>query len=98
MYMYLAIKNSKRIELTKSSVFNYEGMSAIHYLIVIPAFVFPMLIYLVFYLLKMPLVGIFAIGFIGLIGIAFREKIINDLVKRFYRNRHQLQINLNTKQ
>ena len=98
MYMYLAIKNSKRIELTKSSVFNYEGMSAVHYLIVLPAFIFPMLIYLIFYLFKMPLVGIFTIGFIGLIGIAFKEKIINDLVRRFYRNRHQLQINLNTKQ
>lgn len=98
MYMYIAIKNSKRIELTKSSVFNYEGMSAIHYLIIIPAFIAPMLIFLIFYLLKLPIVGIFAIGFVGLIGVAFKEKIINDLVKRFYKNRHHLQINLNTKQ
>ncbi|UII22532.1 DUF5687 family protein [Fulvivirga ligni] len=81
--LYFTGKKPKRIDITKSSMFNYEGTGAAQFLLILPCLVMPLLIYLAFHLLNIPLIGVLMIGLIGFIGILLRNMFVNILVKRF---------------
>jgi len=89
-YMYLANYNSKKIDPSKGSTFNFEGFGAAHYLAMIPIMIFPLLIFWPFSYFGCPYWGLFCVGLIGLIGILFREKILAWLVMHFKKRKHHI--------
>ncbi len=90
MYMFLASYNSKRIDLGKGAMMNYEGISAAHFLIIIPIFFIPFGIYLIFNALGNSSLGIIMIGIVGLLGLIMHSYIIDTAVKSFQKNRYRI--------
>jgi len=88
--LFLATLNKKRIVLTKGAMMNYEGTSYIQFIIFIPILGFPLLFFLPFYLLKIPMIGIAFIAAVGFIGILLRDQILKLLSKRYVRTKYKI--------
>lgn len=68
--------------------FNYQGIGASHWLIMLPAFIVPLLIYLPFKWFGSAQMGLLVLGGLGVAGLAFRkffaQAIHNNLQERKY--------------
>jgi len=80
--LYMATYNKKRIDLTKGAAFNYQGMSAMNWLAVIPAFLMPVLIYLPFGSLGYRYTGLVVVAILGLAGFFMGKYLLSAI----YRN------------
>jgi hypothetical protein len=86
--MYFAANSKTRVDMTKGSAFNYQGMGASNWLMVIPFFILPLLIWLPFNLLGIPNVGIAVIGFIGIVSLALHKTLMKFVIKRFEKRKY----------
>jgi hypothetical protein len=86
--LYLATYNKMRIDLSKSSSFNYQGVSALNWLVLLPAFLLPVLIYLPFSLLGYKMAGLAFIGLIGVIGFLTRKFWIRKITQSFFERKY----------
>lgn len=88
LLMYISTLNKKRIDLTKSAFFNYEGASVSQFLLIFPFLGFPVVIVYLFGLYDYAIGGVLFLGFAGVSGIVFKDKIIRAiaalLLKRKY--------------
>jgi len=90
LLLYFATNNEKHMDLSKGSAFNYQGVSGRHFVLMFPLLVGPMLIYAPFSLAGFPTVGLLVIGFLGLIGIIFNEKLLALITDKFISRRHRM--------
>ena len=90
VYIYLAFYHSKYMDSNKGGAFSFEGFDAAHFLIIIPLLFGPLLIYLPFRLMNQGALGIILIGFIGLMGIVFRNYLLGRAVQLFNERRYKL--------
>lgn len=88
LLMYFSSSSRKRMDMTKSSAFNYQGLGAANWIMVLPFFLLPVLIWLPFNLLGISQWGIGAIGFIGVVSLAFHKSLMKIVVKRFEEKKH----------
>lgn len=88
--MYSATYNVKKIELTKGAFFNYEGVGANQFVMIIPLILVPILIYMPFGILGQRLLGIAVIGILGIIGIIFRDRLITLVENQFQRRKYTM--------
>lgn len=88
--LYLATWNSKAIDLSKRSTFNYQGVNATQLILLIPYFLVPYLFYLPFSHFGHPYWGVTALGLAGLIGLAARSYCISFLVRELNKRRHKI--------
>jgi hypothetical protein len=86
--IYMATYNKKRMDLSKGSSFNYQGVGAANWLVLLPAFLMPILIYLPFGLLGYRYAGFAVIGFIGIIGLLTRKYWVKTIERNFYRRKY----------
>jgi hypothetical protein len=84
--LYFANRNAKRIDLSKSASFNFEGAGASQLLLSLPLFIAPFILYAPAKLLGYPNVGLALIFVTGLAGVLTREYWIKlleaDFIKR----------------
>jgi len=85
---YMATYNKNRMDLSKASTFNYQGMSAMNWLIMIPAFILPVLIYVPFGLFGYKYIGLAIIGIIGVAGFLFRNYWIQKITENFFKRKY----------
>jgi hypothetical protein len=85
---YLATFSKKRMEMTRSATFNYQGLNATHWLSMLPAFLLPVFIYLPFSLAGAPTAGLIFIGAIGLAGLLFHRTLLNMVLRQFYKRKY----------
>jgi len=71
--LYFATFNIKSLVLSRGSAFNYQGVGATHWLILLPAFIVPLMIYLPFKWFGNAETGLIVLGGLGLTGLAFRK-------------------------
>ena len=90
LIIYLAIWKPKPMDLNKGGMFNYEGVGAAQFLMIIPMMVAPYLIYVPFALIFNSYVGLLALGSIGVIGILFFNKLSAINVNRVLKNRYEI--------
>jgi hypothetical protein len=90
IYMFLAGYNSKRIDLSKGAMMNYEGIGVAHFLIVIPIIFIPVLIRWPWAHFGQPLLGEALIGLLGILGFVFHNQLIDLATKNFKRNRYKI--------
>ncbi|PXY02428.1 hypothetical protein DF185_07200 [Marinifilum breve] len=90
LLLYFATNNNQYMDLSKGASFNYQGVSGRHFVLIIPLLVLPILIYIPFGLLDQSNIGITIIGTIGLLGILFREKLLDIITQRFINKRYQM--------
>lgn len=88
--MNLAMWGPQKIDLKKSSTFNYEGVGAAQWIMAIPILLAPYLIYLPFKFIFSTEVGLLAVGFTGLIGIAIRPYLITLTTQRFTNKKYEI--------
>lgn len=88
--LYFATMNYKRLDITKSASFNWQGVGATQYILGLPLILVPVILYLPFGLLDKPYWGLAAIGIFGLITLLMRNYWINLLVKKFEKQRYKI--------
>ncbi|TDQ09316.1 DUF5687 family protein [Pedobacter metabolipauper] len=88
--LYLGTMNYKRLDITKSASFNYQGMGATQWILVLPYALTPILIYLPFGALNMPYVGLMVLSAFGLIMLLMRGFWVNYITKRFEQQRYKM--------
>ncbi len=86
--LYMATYNKKRMDLARGSSFNYQGVGVMNWLVLLPAFIMPLLIYAPFKLLGYRYTGLAVIGFIGLIGLLTRKYWIKAIERNFYKRKY----------
>lgn len=87
LVLYFANQNHKRIDLSKGSTFNWEGVGASQWLLTIPLLLTPFILYFPFYYFGYSDTGIVIIGAFGLISMLSREFWLNMLIKEFNKKR-----------
>jgi hypothetical protein len=88
--LYMSTFNKQRIDLRKGSAFNYQGMGASNWLAMIPAFLFPPLVYWPFSAAGIPYWGFIIIGVIGLTGLAFHRPFLQLIRNQFEKRRYNM--------
>ncbi|WP_411029424.1 DUF5687 family protein [Spongiimicrobium sp. 3-5] len=86
LILFFGSMNKKRIDLTKSALGNLQGSSATQFLVGIPLFGIPMVIYLGFYYLVSIEVALSVLAGLGILGFACR-KLLLDKITAVYRGK-----------
>ncbi|MBT2160366.1 DUF5687 family protein [Zobellia barbeyronii] len=86
LILFFGSKNKKRIDLNKSALGNMQGTSATQFLVALPLFGLPMLIYgpLAFFVSSE--VALIALCVFGVVGFALRDKLL-DFITNAYRKK-----------
>lgn len=90
LLMYFSSNSKKRMDMSKSSAFNYQGLGAQNWIMVLPFFLLPILIWVPFNLFDIPEWGIVTIGLIGIFSLAFHKSLMKIVVKRFEQKKHSI--------
>ncbi|WP_194974208.1 DUF5687 family protein [Aquiflexum lacus] len=90
MVIYLSLWKPKPMDLNKGAMFNYEGVGIAQFLMIIPMFLAPYVVYLPFALLVNQYVGLLALGIIGIAGILAFPYLSNLPVQRVLNNRYEI--------
>ena len=80
----------KPMDINKGAMFNYEGLGAAQFLMMIPMMVIPYVIFLPFAMTMGYETGLIVLSIIGLIGIVFFKNITRYLIDRLYKSRHEI--------
>ena len=86
--LFSSTYNKKAIDLSKGAAFNYQGTSAVQFVIVLPLIVVPILIFQGFNLFDLPHVGLMVLAGLGLIGLLSKNYLLNEVVKNFYEKKY----------
>lgn len=88
--LFASTYQKKRIDLSKGSAFNYQGTSAVQFLVAIPLLLAPILIFQAFSVIGLPYYGLAALAITGLLSLAFSKYWFREIAKNFkekkYRN------------
>jgi len=87
---YLALWKPKPMDLNNGAMFNYEGIGAAQFLIVIPMMVGPYLIFLPFSLLFNDYAGLLALGVTGVLGLIGFKRLSKINIDRILANRYEI--------
>lgn len=89
--IFLFGKNSKRaLDLSSSSMFNYQGMGAAQWLITFPLLLGPMLVYLLSKLVLGANGALLLLGGLGIAGILLQPQLFNYFGKAYLQQKHRL--------
>jgi len=88
--MYFSLSNKKYIDLNRQAAFNYQGVSAKNFIVMLPAMVLPILIYSPFSLFGSPITGLIVLSCIGILGLLLHNKIVNYIVKEFHNKKYEM--------
>lgn len=87
--MRIAMYSPKKINLNKGAAFNYEGIGAAQFLIMIPVMILPYLLYAPLLIMGYGDLGLALTGLVGLVGFTFRNKMLNGLTNAFVKDRYK---------
>lgn len=90
LILYLALWKPRPMDLNKGAMFNYEGVGAAQFLIVIPLMVGPYLVYLPFSYLINDYAGLLALAIAGLAGILAFGPLSRLITHRLLANRYEI--------
>ena len=90
LLLFMATFNKKRMDLSKGSSFNYQGVGLMNWLVLIPAFLLPIFIYTPFGLMGYKYAGLATIGAIGLMGLLTRKFWVMMIERSFYSKKYEM--------
>ncbi len=90
MVLFFANRNYKRIDLTRSAAFNWEGISGNQWILSLPLILTPYVIYVPFAIFRHPDVGLALLGVTGAVFILTRSYWIKQLEADFYTKRYTI--------
>ncbi len=86
----LSMWEPKPMDINKQAMFNYEGIGFAQFLMGIPFFVLPYVIYVPINSLFDPYAALAAVGIFGITGIFYQDKIISYNVRKLKGKRHKI--------
>ncbi|WP_026897231.1 DUF5687 family protein [Daejeonella oryzae] len=90
LVLYFANRNFKSIDLSKSASFNWQGVGASQWILSIPLFLGPFIIFLPLYWMGLESLAIAMVGIIGLGFIITRKFWVETLSSNFKNKRYQI--------
>lgn len=90
LVLYFATRNYKRMDLTKSSSFNWEGVGASQWILSIPLMLLPYVIYLPFSLLDLEMWGILVLALSSVAFLITRDYWLGLLLQEFAAKRYTI--------
>ncbi|MEM9023490.1 MAG: DUF5687 family protein, partial [Bacteroidota bacterium] len=91
--MYFATVNPKKIDLSKSNTFNWQGVSGTQFFMILPVLGGPLLVYLPFGALGYRELGLGVLAGIGLLGFAMSSFWLKRLAARLVRQKYAIAAN-----
>ncbi|MDQ2863186.1 MAG: DUF5687 family protein, partial [Bacteroidota bacterium] len=88
--LYFATMNCKRMDISLNARFNWQGSSYIQWVMSIPLFLIPTLLYLPFNYFHLPYYGVGAVAVFGLITLLMRSFWIDLLSKKLIKQRYKI--------
>jgi len=86
--LYFATRNARSIDLTKTATFNFQGVGASQWVLGLPYFLLPYLIFGPFAFFGHPYIGLIVLGALGIISLLMREFWISFLYKELNKRRY----------
>ena len=86
--IYFATYNKKRIDMNRGGMFNYQGIGTMNWLALLPAFLLPFLIYVLFKIMGSPDIGIIFTTLLGITGLVFMKSILRRITSNFYQRKY----------
>ena len=71
------------MDLSKGAAFNYQGIGAVNWLAIVPAFLLPVLIQIPFQQMGIPNIGLVVVGCMGILGLIMHKPILNLIYANF---------------
>lgn len=90
LLMFLTTYNTKRVDLSKPSVMNYQGTTYKSFLIVLPIMFLPMIIVGTLSTLVSLAAALWTLTGMGIVGIVLRKPLITMCVNQFNRQKYKL--------
>ncbi|MBK5196083.1 MAG: hypothetical protein JJE08_08670, partial [Proteiniphilum sp.] len=90
VYLFAATLNTKRLELSRGSSMNMQGVSYKNFLVMIPLLVIPITLITLFGLFSATNIALAIIALLGLAGMLFREQLLRVIEKQFLRRKYAL--------
>lgn len=90
VYLFAATLNTKRLELSRGSSMNMQGVSFKNFLVMIPLLVIPISLITLFALFSATHIALIILALIGVAGILFREPLLSVIEKQFLRRKYAL--------
>lgn len=90
VYLFAATLNTKRLELSRGSSMNMQGVSYKNFLVMIPLLVIPIGLIQLFAIFSATYIALIIIALLGLLGILFREPLLRVIEKQFLRRKYAL--------
>ncbi|MFD2201930.1 DUF5687 family protein [Shivajiella indica] len=90
LVIYMSLWKPKPMDLNKGAMFNYEGVGIAQFLMMIPIFIGPYIIYFPFALLINQYAGLVALGIVGMLGIIAFPYLSNIAVEKVIKNRYEI--------
>lgn len=87
--LYFGSFNKKRINLDKSQFLNYEGMGAAQWIVGIPLFAIPILIWIILSEVVDKNIATIGLATLGVIGLLLKNSLLNLLVKLYAKRKYQ---------
>jgi hypothetical protein len=82
--------NRKKIDLNQRAAFNYQGTGAVQWIIGIPLMILPAAIFgLTSFFINFQ-VGLFALAFLGLLGIVFHQKLMKLITQKYLDSKYKM--------
>lgn len=88
--LYFANFNYKRLDITRSASFNWQGVGASQWLLGLPLLLVPLIIYIPFGILNQPYWGLGMLTLLGLIGLLLRNYWVGVIVRKFEKQRYKI--------
>lgn len=88
--LYFAMLNYKKLDITKSASFNWQGTGATQWILGFPLLLIPFVLYLPFAMFNKPYWGLAALGIFGITTLLMRNFWIKLLVKKFEKQRYKI--------
>ncbi|AUP79362.1 DUF5687 family protein [Flavivirga eckloniae] len=82
--------NRKKINLDQKAAFNYQGTGAVQWLIGIPLFLIPMIIFALFNFLVSFEVACLVLATLGVIGVVFHQKLMKAITKKYMESKYKM--------
>ena len=90
LILYLATFSTKRMDLSRSASFNYQGMGATHWLGQLPAFLLPVLVLWACNKLGIPVAGYLFLALLGISGIVLHKVYLDIVTRQFMKTRYDM--------
>jgi hypothetical protein len=82
--------NRKRMDLSRGAAFNYQGVGASQFVVMLPLLLMPVLLYALFALFMDRIPAATILGLIGLVGLLFHKTLMQQVVKRFEKRKYRI--------